>query len=50
LQSKFFPPNFSFVFWKREFWGEKFTLQKSAFTLQKKVFPNNNTNEEKKVV
>jgi hypothetical protein len=23
LQSKFFPPNFSFGFWKREIWREK---------------------------
>jgi hypothetical protein len=38
LQSKFFPPNFSFVFWKREFWREKFTLQQSEFTLQRRVF------------
>jgi hypothetical protein len=22
LQSKFFPPNFSLVFWKRKIWGE----------------------------
>jgi hypothetical protein len=24
----FFPPKFSFVFWKREFWREKITLQR----------------------
>jgi hypothetical protein len=27
----FFPPNFSFVFWKREFRREKISLQKSGF-------------------
>jgi hypothetical protein len=36
---KFFPPNFCFVFWKREFWREKITLQKSEFHFAKKVFP-----------
>jgi hypothetical protein len=32
LQSNFFcPPNFSFVFWKKEFWREKITLQRRLF-------------------
>ncbi len=34
---KFFPLKFSFVFWKRESWREKFTLQKSEFTLNRTV-------------
>jgi hypothetical protein len=29
LQSNFFPPNFSFVFWK--FWREKIYFAKEAF-------------------
>jgi hypothetical protein len=41
LQSKFFPPNFSSVFWKREIWREKIyssiTLQRS-FCLSKTLF------------
>jgi hypothetical protein len=28
----FFPPNFSFVFWKREFWRENICLAKECYS------------------
>jgi hypothetical protein len=31
VQNIFFPPNFSFVFWKRQFWREKKLLYKEGF-------------------
>jgi hypothetical protein len=39
LQSNFYPPKFSFVFWKREFGGKKITLQKSEFFFSKERGP-----------
>jgi hypothetical protein len=33
LQSKFIPPNFSFVFWKRKFWREKIYFAKEVFPI-----------------
>jgi hypothetical protein len=34
LQSNFFPPNFSFVFWKKEFWRENNLLCKEGYPFE----------------
>ncbi len=39
LPNRFFPANFSFVFWKREFWREKIYLAKEWIYIENKVFP-----------
>jgi hypothetical protein len=38
LPSNFFPPNFSFVFWKTEIWREKINFAKKVFPLRNYIF------------
>ncbi len=40
LQSQFFPPNFSFIFWKRKFWREKIYSSKECIYFANEVFPS----------